>query len=80
GAVVIGGSDVCPYAIYGIENRVLGLQAHFEHSDSFMRTIIDYLAPRLTAEECDEATRSLARGVPDDKLVVRWVVNFLKME
>jgi GMP synthase-like glutamine amidotransferase len=80
GAVVIGGGDVCPYAIYGIANRVLGLQAHFEHTQAFMQAIIDYLAPRLTAEECDEAARSLARGVPDDELVVRWVVNFLKNE
>jgi GMP synthase-like glutamine amidotransferase len=78
GAAIVGGSHFCPHAIYTIENCILGLQAHFEHSDSFMRAIIDYLGPRLTSAERAEAAQSLARGFPDDQLMAGWVVNFLK--
>lgn len=78
GAVVIGGSDFCPYTIYALKNQVLGVQAHIEQSRRFMGLVIDYLELRAPAALRTEAHRSLEQGLPDDKLVAQWVVNFLK--
>lgn len=78
GADVIGGSDFCPYTIFVIKNQVLGIQAHIEQSRRFMRLVIDFLELRAPAALRAEAHRSLEQGLPDDKLVAQWVVNFLK--
>ncbi|GAB4458686.1 MAG: GMP synthase [Anaerolineae bacterium] len=77
GAAVIGGNDFCPYTIYALKNQVLGIQAHIEQSRRFMRLVIDYLEPRAPAALRAEAHRSLEQALPDDRLVARWVVNFL---
>jgi GMP synthase-like glutamine amidotransferase len=78
GAASIGGHDFCPYTIYEIKNRVLGIQAHIEQSERFMRLVIEYLKPRLSSTLNEEALHSLSQGRPDDTLVARWVINFLK--
>jgi len=78
GATVIGGNDFCPVTIYALKNQVLGIQAHIEQSRRFMRLVIDYLEPRAPAALWAEAYRSLEQGVPDDGLVARWLINFLK--
>lgn len=78
GAAVMGGSDFCPYPIYAIKNQVLGIQAHIEQSRRFMDLVIDFLEARAPAALRAEAHRSLEQGLPDDKLVAQWIVNFLK--
>jgi GMP synthase-like glutamine amidotransferase len=77
-AVVIGGNDFCPYTIYMIEHRVLGIQAHIEQTKRFMRLVIGYLEPRTSLVVCTEARRTLEQGTPDDGIVAQWVVNFIR--
>ncbi|NJN96220.1 MAG: hypothetical protein HC875_19970 [Anaerolineales bacterium] len=43
-----------------------------------MGLVIDFLEARAPAALRAEAHRSLAQGLPDDKLVAQWIVNFLK--
>lgn len=78
GAELIASNQFCPHTMFTLKDQVLGLQAHIEHSAAFMRTIIHYLEAQLTPHKRAEVLRSIEQSTPDDQLVARWVVNFIK--
>ena len=79
GAEALGGNDFCPYAVYCIGDRVLGIQGHPEFSSEFMDRIMDLLKEQVGSTVYDAARHSLRNGLPDAKIVTRWLINFMML-
>lgn len=78
-AELLGGNDFCPHLFFVIGDQVLGIQGHPEFDADFMRSLIrarrasGIFPPDLAAE----AEASLQSGLPDNRLLAQWIVNFL---
>ncbi|MBE7555955.1 MAG: hypothetical protein HS126_33290 [Anaerolineales bacterium] len=79
-AELIGGNELCPHAIYTIGEQVLSIQAHPEQPARFLRAVIDFLGPTINPEAQEKALASLEKRQPDDRLVARWIINFIASE
>ncbi|MEZ4864000.1 MAG: hypothetical protein R3C14_21960 [Caldilineaceae bacterium] len=74
----LAGNAFCPNAIFTIGKQVLGIQGHPEFSEEYMRALITELAPVAGAEVTLAAAATLAEGAPDDQIMARWIINFIK--
>lgn len=76
-AELLGGNDFCPNAFFVIEEQVLGIQGHPEFSKPMMEDLLTPMAAELEPAVHETAVSSLDHGIPDNKLVGQWLVNFL---
>lgn len=76
-AHLLGGNDFCPNALFTIDNRVLGMQAHPEFSTAIMQDVLTAVEDDVEPTCLAQAKRSLGDGPPDNDLAARWVVDFL---
>jgi len=76
-AELLGGNSFCPIALYEIENSVLGIQGHPEFSVTVMHDLLPMARKELSPPICEASVRSLDEGIPDNRLVAKWIVNFL---
>jgi GMP synthase-like glutamine amidotransferase len=76
-AELLGGNAFCPNAFFVIADQVLGIQGHPEFSKPMMDDLLAPMAAELESVVHETAVISLTQGIPDNKLVGQWLVNFL---
>ena len=76
-AELLAGSEFCPNGLFVIGDQVLGLQAHPEFSHEVMEKTITWLREKTAANNVDEAAATLNNGPADNRVMARWIVNFL---
>ncbi|MEL6465951.1 MAG: type 1 glutamine amidotransferase [Pseudomonadota bacterium] len=75
GCVCYGTSQKCSVAGFAKGSHIFTTQAHPEFSDPFMRCVLDYTRPHLSAEEVAMAQASLS-GVNDGPVFADWATRF----
>ena len=70
-------SAFCPYEMFVIRDKVLGIQGHPEFSDEIAELTVDFLQEKVPQEVGVAASASLAQGAASGQLVSQWIVNFL---
>lgn len=78
---LLGGSDICPVAMYTRKDRILCVQGHPEQPLSSMRRFLDLLLDEyhIDRELADKAALSMAAGEPDSNNFARWITEFLRL-
>ena len=76
-AELLGGNAFCPNAFYSVDDRVLGIQGHPEFSPRIMAGVLAGVEELVEPQRYQAARQSLACGAPDNRLVARWVVDFV---
>ncbi len=77
GAIILAASEFCPFAMMQFNGHFIGLQGHPEFSKSYSKDLMLARRDRIPAERIELGIESLCMPV-DDKLVTRWLINFLK--
>jgi GMP synthase-like glutamine amidotransferase len=73
---IIAASDFCPFYMIQINDHFLGVQGHPEFSKSYSEDLMNARRDRIPHQRVEIGIESLSLPV-DDKLVTRWLVNFL---
>ena len=68
-------SNACPIGSYAKGDHIFTTQAHPEFSDPFMRCVLVYTKPHLSANEVAEAEATLTRA-NDGPLFADWATRF----
>ncbi|MEM8654073.1 MAG: type 1 glutamine amidotransferase [Pseudomonadota bacterium] len=68
-------SPKCAIAGFAKGDHIFTTQAHPEFSDPFMRCVLDYTKPHLSAEDVAEAEATLTRA-NDGPIFADWVTRF----
>ncbi|MDO6708758.1 GMP synthase [Photobacterium sp. 1_MG-2023] len=76
-AVVLAGSDFCPYAMIQVGPHFLGIQGHPEFSKPYSKDLMLARKASLPAEVLDNGLTSLQKPV-DAERVTRWMLDFLR--
>ncbi len=76
-AEVLASNASCPKGMFAIANQVLCLQAHPEQDKAFLETIIKEMDGQLADEILVQARASLTQE-PDQELLFKWMIQFLK--
>jgi GMP synthase (glutamine-hydrolysing) len=76
GARALAGSDFCPYAMYEIDDRVLGMQGHPEFARGYLRALMDGRRDQLGEAVYRDGVASLEQPVDRD-IVAGWLGRFL---
>ncbi|ABZ78412.1 GMP synthase - glutamine amidotransferase domain [Shewanella halifaxensis HAW-EB4] len=75
-AVILAGSEFCPFYMMQIKQHFLGIQGHPEFSKEYVRALMDARRDCIPAQQITAGIESLSMPV-DAALVSRWLVNFL---
>ncbi|MBY5935290.1 type 1 glutamine amidotransferase [Tateyamaria omphalii] len=75
GCTAYAASAKCAVAGFAKGDHIFTTQAHPEFSDAFMRCVLDYTKPHLSAVEAAEAETTLARH-NDGQLFADWATRF----
>ena len=76
GAEVFATSAYCPVAGYTIGDHVFAVQGHPEFDPGYARALIEWRRA-LLGEDCAEAGLESLGSATDERLVARWIVNFI---
>ncbi len=76
GAVVLGGSEFCPYGSYRIGDHVFTTEYHPEMTPDFVSALLDEMESGLDAATLEKAHASLAATTEGSRFAC-WIVNFL---
>jgi GMP synthase-like glutamine amidotransferase len=76
GAVVLGGSDFCPFGSYRIGSHIFTTEYHPEMTPDFVAALLDELEPDLDGQTIAAGRRSLS-ATAEGPAFARWIVNFL---
>ena len=74
---VLASSEFCPFYMIQINEHFLGIQGHPEFSKRYSYDLMQARRGRIPHERIEAGIESLDLRV-DDKLVTRWLINFLK--
>jgi GMP synthase (glutamine-hydrolysing) len=76
----LGGSDVCPNAMFCREDRILSIQGHPEQPLSSMHRFLELLLDEYHVDRdlADHAETTMASNEPDADLFASWITEFLK--
>jgi len=77
GAVVLAGSDFCPYGMLRIGETVVTLQSHPEFTETFARELYEKKRPHLGDALTDTAIESLSRPT-DEAMIAAWFLRFIQ--
>ena len=76
GGEVLGRAEHCEVAVLAVGDRMLGLQAHPEFTDSYSAALLADRELRIGVEATAEASATLG-GPTDDGTAARWIGRFL---
>lgn len=76
GAVVLGGSEFCPYGSYRIGDHVFTTEYHPEMTPDFVSALLDELESNLDEQTIAVGRKSLA-ATAEGPMFANWIVNFL---
>ncbi|WP_394392668.1 glutamine amidotransferase-related protein [Shewanella woodyi] len=76
GTEIIAASDFCPFYMIQVNDHFLGVQGHPEFSKQYSQDLMYARRDRIPKERIESGFESLSLPV-DDKLVTRWMLNFL---
>lgn len=74
---VLASSEFCPFYMIQINEHFLGIQGHPEFSKRYSYDLMQARRSRIPHQRIEAGIESLDLRV-DDKLVTRWLINFLK--
>ncbi len=77
GSQILASSGFCPFYMIQINEHFLGIQGHPEFSKRYSYDLMQARRDRIPHECIEAGIDSLAMDV-DDRLVARWLINFLK--
>ncbi len=75
-AVVLGGSEFCPYGSYRIGSHIFTTEYHPEMTQEFVSALLDELESGLDVETIAASRRSLSAPA-EGPAFAQWIVNFL---
>ncbi|MGB3210685.1 MAG: hypothetical protein WBB19_08285 [Desulforhopalus sp.] len=76
-ALVIAESDFCPYFMVQWSDHFLSIQGHPEWNRDYSRTLINDRRTIIAPERIESGLESLSIA-PDNRLFVRWILDFLQ--
>lgn len=76
GAEVLMGNEFCPYSMIQLGHHFLGMQGHPEFSHEYSLALMNSRKDRIPSERIELGEASLSTPT-DEKLVIKWVVQFL---
>jgi GMP synthase-like glutamine amidotransferase len=76
GAVVLGGSDFCPYGSYRIGAHIFTTEYHPEMTPEFVSALLDELESGLDSKTINASRQSLSTAA-EGPAFAQWIVNFL---
>ena len=79
-AELLGGDEFCPYLFFTLNDQILGFQGHPEFTTELMSEIIAEDKKLVEPHVYQAALQSLNEGVPDNRLLAHWIVNFLQWQ
>jgi GMP synthase-like glutamine amidotransferase len=79
GAEVLASSAFCPYYLLQYGENLMSVQGHPEFSQPYSSALMARRTDRIPAARGREGQASLAAKV-DDRLMVRWIINFFAGE
>ena len=77
-AELLGENAFCANAMFSIGSQVLGIQGHPEFTAGEMGDIFQALEDVVDRRVFEGAVKSMVGHRPDNQLLARWVINFLK--
>jgi GMP synthase-like glutamine amidotransferase len=77
GAELLGRTDHCPVAMFGIGERLLGIQAHPEFPTPYSEALISDRVDRIGADRAMHGRASLTHQEVDRTLAASWIARFL---
>ncbi|AQS36463.1 GMP synthase family protein [Shewanella psychrophila] len=77
GSQILASSEFCPFYMIQINEHFLGIQGHPEFSKTYSYDLMQARRKRIPLQCIEAGIDSLTMAV-DDKLVTRWLINFLK--
>jgi GMP synthase-like glutamine amidotransferase len=75
-AVVMGCSDHCDVAMFGVGETMVGIQAHPEFTVPYADALLADRTERVGGDRAEEARRSFTTPT-DEAVVARWLTSFL---
>jgi GMP synthase (glutamine-hydrolysing) len=78
GAVVIAESDFCPFFMVQWNDHFLSVQGHPEWNRAYSRTLINDRRAIIPPERIETGLESLSIK-PDNELLARWIIDFVKI-
>jgi GMP synthase-like glutamine amidotransferase len=75
-AVVMGCTDHCEVAMFGVGDVMVGIQAHPEFTVPYADALLGDRTERVGGDRAEEARRSLATAT-DEAVVASWLTSFL---
>lgn len=76
GALIIAGSDFCPYFVVQWNDHFLGIQGHPEWQREYSRALMNERRSIIAAETIEQGLATLA-AKPDNALFVDWIIDFI---
>ncbi|MEW6992945.1 GMP synthase [Colwelliaceae bacterium MEBiC 14330] len=75
---VLMGNDFCPYGMIQVEKHFLGIQGHPEFSRAYCYALMQKRKDFIAKRNFTRGIHSLSLTV-DDKLLMSWLINFLRL-
>jgi GMP synthase-like glutamine amidotransferase len=75
GAELLGGNDHCPISMLGVDNHMLGIQAHPEFTPSYAEALMDSRLERIGHDPIQAAKPTLSENT-DEATIMRWIDAF----
>jgi GMP synthase-like glutamine amidotransferase len=77
GAELLGGNDHCPISMLGVDNHMLGIQAHPEFTPSYAEALMDSRLERIGRDPIQAAKPTLSENT-DEATIMRWIEAFFR--
>ncbi|BAJ02448.1 GMP synthase [Shewanella violacea] len=77
GSKILASSDFCPFYMIQINGHFLGIQGHPEFSKDYSYDFMQAKRASIPRKCIQAGIASLASNI-DDRLVARWLINFIK--
>ena len=78
-AMVIAGSDFCPYFMVQWNEHFLSIQGHPEWSNDYSYTLMNDRRSIIPADTIEQGIDSLTTP-PDNKMIGGWIIRFVKQK
>jgi GMP synthase-like glutamine amidotransferase len=79
GSELLGTNEHCPNSMFALGDHFLGIQAHPEFTAAYAEALMLARIERIGRKKVEQARETLKREV-HEKILTRWIANFLKGE
>ena len=73
---MLGENSHCPYSMFQIDDHFLGIQAHPEFEEDYVKELMISRAETIGKETLDYALLTINRK-PNRAEITSWIVNFI---